>query len=130
MTSASSALAIAGDAIAEEFEEELLVELRPVSGHSRKENFAGHVHEGSPVPRGVVGERLNEFLGHEPRVSSFGKGVLESGDGFRSFERAEVETDSKPATERQEVVASKLLAEALVATENHGEQALRVELVA
>ena len=59
-------------------EEERLIESGELALCGGAEQFVGHVHEDAMVPDGMLGEDALEFVGHESRVASGLKEVVET----------------------------------------------------
>src|SRR5512140_545254 len=66
--------------LAEDLEEELLVEPRQLALGGRGEQLVGEVHEHAIVSGGVVGERGLELRGHQGGVAGGGEHVVEAGE--------------------------------------------------
>src|SRR5690606_3194111 len=116
--------------VAHDVEEDLLVDDREILACGVLEELLRKEHESATVTGCVIGEKLEELLGHELRRAALLKKVSEKGDELLTSAWLEVDTHAHATCERHEVDALEAFGEAEIAREDDREEGPRIELVA
>jgi hypothetical protein len=99
-----------------DFEEKFMIELRGFSSEGFSEKFIGQVAQDTVVTQCVLGQSVHELVGHQLGISRLGESVFQVLEQLGGKLRVEIESESDPAGNGQELWVSELVSESLIAT--------------